>query len=74
MTLNNLLSGQANWIPIVPERRHSVPSTPQPTTLPQPDTSALQTLLSNVRNRDSEDEMIEIDPSLNNTELIDELR
>jgi hypothetical protein len=42
--------------------------------MPKPDTSALQTLLSNLRNRDSGDEMIEIDPSLNNTELMDELR
>jgi hypothetical protein len=42
--------------------------------MPKPDTSALQTLLSNLRNRDSGDEVIEIDPSLNNTELIDELR
>jgi ubiquitin-protein ligase E3 D len=74
MTLNNLLSGQAKWNPIVPERRHSMPSSSLPATVPQPDTSALQTLLSNVRNRNPEGEAIEIDPSLNNTELIDELR
>ena len=74
MTLNNLLAGQAKWNPIMPERRHSMPSSSQPATIPLPETSALQTLLSNVRNRESEDEAVEIDPSLNNTELIDELR
>jgi hypothetical protein len=74
MTLNNLLSGQAKWNPIVPERRHSMPSSGPPATMPQPDISALQTLLSNVRNRNPENEAIEIDPSLNDTELIDELR
>jgi ubiquitin-protein ligase E3 D len=71
MTLNNLLSTQAKWNPILPERRHSMPSTQA---VPQPDTSALQTLLSNVRNRNSSDQPTEIDPSLSNTELIDELR
>src|SRR5882762_4187701 len=71
MTLNNLVSAQAKWNPIVPERRHSMPQSP---TVPKPDASALQTLLLNLRNRDSEDEMVEIESSLSNTELIDELR
>jgi hypothetical protein len=42
--------------------------------VPESDTSALQTLLSNVRNRDAKDEVIVVDTTLNNTELIDELR
>lgn len=72
MTLNNLVSAQTKWSPIVPERRHSVPSA---VAMPKPETSALQTLLSNLRNRESEgNEIIEIDTSLNNTELINELR
>src|SRR6202051_165389 len=72
MTLNNLVSAQAKWNPIVPARRHSMP---QSATVPKPDASALQTLLLNLRNRDSEDdEMVEIESSLSNTELIDELR
>lgn len=78
MTLNNLLASQGKWNPIVPDRRHSVPSTPQsssaPTAAVSEATPALQTLLSNLRNQTDSNEMTELQPSADDTELIDELR
>ncbi|TFK38156.1 HECT-like ubiquitin-conjugating enzyme-binding-domain-containing protein [Crucibulum laeve] len=76
MTLNNLLQAPTRWHPIVPDRRHSMPSSPQDTTAHQgsfdSSSSALQTLVSNLRNRQStgSSEMIEARES----ELIHELR
>ncbi|KAJ7810749.1 HECT-like ubiquitin-conjugating enzyme-binding-domain-containing protein [Mycena olivaceomarginata] len=70
MTLNNLLSGPTAWNPIVPDRRHSMPSTPVTST--DPSSSALQTLLANLRNRDPPDAMVEIQGS-SDTALIHEL-
>ncbi|THH11426.1 hypothetical protein EW145_g657 [Phellinidium pouzarii] len=53
MTLNNLLSGifltSATWQPILPPRRHSMPSRPVDTA-PSESSSALQILLTNLRN------------------------
>ncbi|KAJ7461799.1 HECT-like ubiquitin-conjugating enzyme-binding-domain-containing protein [Mycena galericulata] len=76
MTLNTLLSGPTRWDPIVPDRRHSMPSSPTTSTDPQTEyqsSSALQTLVSNLRNRDPPDEMVEIQGSTD-AALISELR
>ncbi|KAJ6595623.1 HECT-like ubiquitin-conjugating enzyme-binding-domain-containing protein [Mycena vulgaris] len=76
MTLNNLLSGPTRWNPIVPDRRHSMPSSPATSAAPQPEyqsSSALQTLVSNLRNRDSPDEMVEIKGTTDGA-LINELQ
>ncbi|KAJ7691797.1 HECT-like ubiquitin-conjugating enzyme-binding-domain-containing protein [Mycena rosella] len=76
MTLNNLLSGPTKWDPIVPDRRHSMPSSPATSTNPQTEfqsSSALQTLVSNLRNRDPPDEMVEIKGSTD-VALISELQ
>ncbi|KAJ7485564.1 HECT-like ubiquitin-conjugating enzyme-binding-domain-containing protein [Mycena latifolia] len=76
MTLNNLLSGPTKWNPIVPDRRHSMPSSPTTSADPQTEyqsSSALQTLVSNLRNRDPPDEMVEIAGSTDGA-LINELR
>ena len=76
MTLNNLLASQGKWDPIVPERRHSMPSTPQSSSAPAAfeATPALQTLLSNLRNQTDTSEMLELRPSTDDSELIHELR
>lgn len=78
MTLNDLISSPTKWSPIVPDRRHSMPSTSQLTGVPNHDavkpTSALQTLLSNLRNMSAEGETTGTNISLTDTELIDELR
>jgi len=80
MTLNDLLSSPVRWSPIVPDRRHSMPSSPHTSTTPQADaesSSALQTLVSNLRNR-SNDLMIELSRHQSDdnpdSELIHELR
>lgn len=53
MTLNNLLSGAipsaSSWQPILPPRRHSMPSRPEVSSSNEP-SSALHTLVSNLRN------------------------
>ena len=52
MTLNNLLSGQvrttSDWQPILPPRRHSMPSRPESSPV-ETSSTALQTLLTNLR-------------------------
>ena len=52
MTLNNLLSGQvrttSDWQPILPPRRHSMPSRPESSPV-ETSSTALQTLLKNLR-------------------------
>ncbi|KAJ7064804.1 HECT-like ubiquitin-conjugating enzyme-binding-domain-containing protein [Mycena amicta] len=77
MTLNNLLSGPTRWTPIVPERRHSMPSSPTSSTAPQAEfqtSSALHTLVSNLRSQDPpESEMVEIQGG-SDTALLHELR
>ncbi|KAF7318784.1 hypothetical protein HMN09_00390700 [Mycena chlorophos] len=76
MTLNNLLSGSTRWTPIVPERRHSMPSSATSSAGPQVEfqsSSALQTLVSNLRAQDPPDtEMVEIQGG--DTALLHELR
>lgn len=73
MTLNNLLSASSLiWQPIVPNRRHSMPSRPQPSSTES--LSALQTLISNVRTLDSGDEMIETTHSSDESQMIRELQ
>ncbi|KAH7928594.1 hypothetical protein BV22DRAFT_193313 [Leucogyrophana mollusca] len=74
MTLNNLLSVPAGWQPIVPDRRHSMPPQTSPVQRSQSvqSSSALHTLVSNLRNREgggSQD--IE---SVDESALFDELR
>lgn len=65
MTLNTLLSPetQSQWTPIVPDRRHSMPSPHNLAieTDPQQSSSALQTLVTNLRAKDAErtSEMLE---------------
>ncbi|RDB27814.1 hypothetical protein Hypma_002288 [Hypsizygus marmoreus] len=77
MTLNNLLSVPTRWNPIVPDRRHSMPSTPQASNF-SPDgessSSALQTLVNNLRNRNVTDAMTEVREAGNDSELFHELR
>ncbi|KAG6840736.1 hypothetical protein C0991_004754 [Blastosporella zonata] len=77
ITLNNLLSVPNGWHPIVPDRRHSMPSTPQATgtsfEIPESSTSALQTLVTNLRTRDGTDDMIQISSGNADAELLNEL-
>ncbi|KAF7325950.1 hypothetical protein MKEN_00445900 [Mycena kentingensis (nom. inval.)] len=78
MTLNNLLSGPDRWNPIVPDRRHSMPTSPTSSTASpaemQRSSSALHTLVTNLRSRDTPDsEMVEIQGS-SDTALLQELR
>jgi hypothetical protein len=77
MTLNNLLSVPTKWHPIIPDRRHSMPPPHQSSLVSQTDvsqSSALLTLVSNLRNRDSDQVMVEAHQSDNDTDLIRELR
>ncbi|KAL0577194.1 hypothetical protein V5O48_004792 [Marasmius crinis-equi] len=78
MTLNNLLSGTHRWKTIVPERRHSMPNSPQNSTAPRTEfestSSALQTLVSNLRSQTQDGSMMEVSSSQNDTEMINELR
>jgi ubiquitin-protein ligase E3 D len=77
MTLNNLLSGSTNWSPIVPYRRHSISSSnasaPTSQAGAEQSSSALQTLISNLRNRDRGETMVESHPSNTGSELFTEL-
>ncbi|KAG9221776.1 hypothetical protein CCMSSC00406_0006719 [Pleurotus cornucopiae] len=58
-TLNDLLSESMRWSPILPDRRHSMPSTPQSPVDSEPSAiAALHTLVSNLRNCD--DAMVEV--------------
>ncbi|PPQ84909.1 hypothetical protein CVT25_004577 [Psilocybe cyanescens] len=77
MTLNNLLSGPIGWHPIIPDRRHSMPSSSQSATVSSEDsssTSALQTLVTNLRNHGTNGEMIEARDSGSDSDLLSELR
>ncbi|KAK2461254.1 hypothetical protein APHAL10511_006781 [Amanita phalloides] len=76
MTLNNLLSMPENWNPIVPDRRHSLPGSSQGTNQLYNElnsSNALQTLVTNLRNRDSPQEMIGHTLATTDAELIHEL-
>src|SRR6266550_3504643 len=77
MALNNLLSIPENWNPIVSGRRHSLPGGSEGTDSLRDgldSSSALQTLVTNLRNRDPPQEMIEYSRSTTDAELIHELR
>ncbi|KAF8234968.1 hypothetical protein L208DRAFT_1393157 [Tricholoma matsutake] len=76
MTLNDLLSVPTKWNPIVPDRRHSMPpSRQQPHSRTESDSSsALQTIVSNLRNLEPADNMIEFHEPSNDSELCHELR
>ncbi|KAI0948109.1 hypothetical protein AcW1_009707 [Taiwanofungus camphoratus] len=53
-TLNDLLSSSPNWRPIVPDRRHSMPPrSPTSPVIAVQSSSALQTLLLNLRAQDA---------------------
>ncbi|EJC97639.1 uncharacterized protein FOMMEDRAFT_115176 [Fomitiporia mediterranea MF3/22] len=77
MTLNNLLSGvlnsAPNWQPILPPRRHSMPSRPENTSADEP-SSALQTLLANLRNSDYSQMSEASSSSADDSVLISELQ
>ncbi|KAF9482313.1 hypothetical protein BDN70DRAFT_875232 [Pholiota conissans] len=77
MTLNTLLSEPIHWSPILPDRRHSMPSSPTlvSSTLPEDSapTSALHTLVTNLRNHEANGEMIEAKASATDAELLSEL-
>lgn len=73
MVLNNLVSAPERWAPIVPDRRHSMPSTPV-ASKETIDSSALQILVSNLRNRDAGDTMFEIRQGESDSDLINEVR
>jgi len=76
MTLNNLLSDPGQWNPIVPDRRHSMPSSPAQTVsldVEQSSTSALHTLVTNLRNHEANTEMIEARETDSDAELLREL-
>ncbi|KAG6815850.1 hypothetical protein H0H87_010766 [Tephrocybe sp. NHM501043] len=79
ITLNNLLSVPTGWNPIVPDRRHSMPSSPPPIGTSfhgsiESSTSALQILVANLRARDGMDDMIQISGGNADGELLNELR
>ncbi|KAG2008816.1 hypothetical protein CC2G_014206 [Coprinopsis cinerea AmutBmut pab1-1] len=79
MTLNNLLESDSDqWRSIVPDRRHSMPNSAGSSSFQQPEasssSSALQTLVSNLRTRLPDDNMIEIRSSETDTDLLFELR
>ncbi|KAF5356992.1 hypothetical protein D9756_006650 [Leucocoprinus leucothites] len=78
MALNDLLSAPTHWSPIVPDRRHSMPSNPQSSTSQQPESnsssSALQTLVLNLRQQQAQGDMVETPDSSSDSELFLELR
>ncbi|XP_006463426.1 hypothetical protein AGABI2DRAFT_225212 [Agaricus bisporus var. bisporus H97] len=78
MTLNNLLSSPTHWNPIVPDRRHSMPTSPQSPTLQLPQTdspsSALHILALNLRQQHARSDMVQVPESASDTELLHELR
>ncbi|KAH8113817.1 HECT-like ubiquitin-conjugating enzyme-binding-domain-containing protein [Phellopilus nigrolimitatus] len=77
MTLNNLLSGiiesSSTWQPILPPRRHSMPPRPENTASNEP-SSALHTLLANLRNSDQSQMSESSSSSADDAVLLGELR
>ncbi|KAJ3506354.1 hypothetical protein NLJ89_g6915 [Agrocybe chaxingu] len=73
MTLNNLLSEPIRWSPIVPDRRHSMPSPSAAAAEDSSSTSALQTLVNNLRNHQASGEMVEARKESTDAELLQEL-
>ena len=77
MALSNLLSIPENWSPIVSGRRRSLPGGSEGTDFLRDgldSSSTLQALVTNLRNRDPPQEMIEYSRSTTDAELIHELR
>ncbi|KAF8903330.1 HECT-like ubiquitin-conjugating enzyme-binding-domain-containing protein [Gymnopilus junonius] len=78
MTLNNLLSGPIGWHPILPDRRHSMPpSSSSAVTSTQElgsSSSALQTLVTNLRNHEANGEMVEARDTYSDSDLLGELK
>ncbi|EPQ52345.1 hypothetical protein GLOTRDRAFT_140695 [Gloeophyllum trabeum ATCC 11539] len=78
MTLNTLLSKNTDWQDIVPDRRHSLPPSPYASTSTQVEStqssSALQTLVSNLRNHEGPDTMVQTRDTDDSAELIRELK
>ena len=75
MTLNNVLSMPMHWNPIVPDRRHTISFASETSQLDIiSSTSALQTLVANLRNGVGDGDMVEVHPANNDTQLINELR
>lgn len=79
MTLNDLLSSPTRWNPIVPDRRHSISIGSQASSSqhPQSDSSpssALHTLVLNLRQQQLQGEMVQVPESSSDTELFHELR
>ena len=77
MALNGILSIPENWCPIVSDRRHSLPIGSRGIDSLRnglDSSSALQTLVTNLRNRDPPQEIIEYNRPTTDAELIHELR
>lgn len=78
ITLNNLLSVPVGWSPIVPDRRHSTSPGSQTSdtsdTVAEWSSSALQTLVTNLRNKQGTKGMIQIASGQDDAELLNELR
>ncbi|KAF9568276.1 hypothetical protein CPC08DRAFT_702699 [Agrocybe pediades] len=77
MTLNNLLS-EPGWSPILPDRRRSMPPSESgagPSFKEDSPTSALQTLVNNLRNHAGDEEMLQVrESATSDAELLRELR
>ncbi|TFK48970.1 hypothetical protein OE88DRAFT_1663265 [Heliocybe sulcata] len=78
VTLNTLLSSTSDWQAIVPDRRHSLPPSPHASTSAKTESSqpssALHTLVSNLRHRQGLDGMLETRNANNDSDLIRELQ
>ncbi|KAG6836942.1 hypothetical protein H0H93_000832 [Arthromyces matolae] len=79
VTLNNLLSVSDTWSPIIPDRRHSMPSGAQESgtsshSAVESSSSALHTLVTNLRNSSTTEEMVQIASSQDDADLLNELR
>ncbi|CAL1699135.1 unnamed protein product [Somion occarium] len=72
-TLNDLLTTSSRWQPIVPDRRHSMPSL-SVSPAPPSHTSALRTLVSNLRSEENGDETSPVVDSTDDALLLRELQ
>ena len=72
-TLNDLLTSTRSWQPIVPDRRHSMPS-PSTSAAPPSHTYALQTLVSNLRSEDPDVQHSQPSSSTDDALLLRELQ
>ncbi|KAK7681493.1 hypothetical protein QCA50_015585 [Cerrena zonata] len=72
-TLNDLLTATRSWQPIVPDRRHSMPS-PSTSTASLSHTTALQTLVSNLRSEEHDGQISQPCNSTDDALLLRELQ